>query len=393
MEGFPQLGPKLTRDWQRLSADPNSLNDNQMRETMEGTFGWYDKALANFEGAKDGSPTAQAAHGEFSTAVGDLKKLYGDYIGADSAGGEKLTTEERQRLIADAGTADAQMLKLGGVELVDTLAGIEGPKTETDPKVETDPEATAETTAESKLPPTADPENFNGVYSGVEEGALDTVAKGEGTIGLGHKGAPTREIQERALAHGAKFTANEDGTGKDYGADGFYGEVTTREISKLQKQWGLPETGIVDDATLAKLREEPAAATPDADAAATTAETAEKPVTGPTADTVPAKPAAKDLRIPSQLQADLDQARDTGDTGAIGRAEARVTPEALSKHYDKIMEQIAGLDDRLKSSGLTQGTRNSLIARRSALQDIINEMMPDTSAKPKQQPVTEPIWV
>lgn len=110
--------------------------------------------------------------------------------------------------------------------------------------------------------PSAPPTRFDGPYQIAAEDALKQVSAGKTTWGLGSKGAVVREVQEPMQWHGASFTKLDASRKvvKDYGADGFVGDVTKRELEKLQKQWGLPVAGELDQKTMGKLRQAPDAA-------------------------------------------------------------------------------------------------------------------------------------
>lgn len=102
---------------------------------------------------------------------------------------------------------------------------------------------------------------FDGRYRATAKDALGGVEKGGATLGLGEKGESVREVQKLMEKHGAKLAKLDDkgGVVKNYGADGFFGEVTAAALRELQKSFGLPETGKVDAKTLERLRGEPKA--------------------------------------------------------------------------------------------------------------------------------------
>src|SRR5436190_669238 len=71
---------------------------------------------------------------------------------------------------------------------------------------------------------------------------LTAVAHGERTIASGSRGDAVKALQQGLMAAGYALPR--------YGADGGYGAEGQAAVKKLQKDAGLPETGIVDAATL-----------------------------------------------------------------------------------------------------------------------------------------------
>ena len=233
-------------------------------------------------------------------------------------------------------------------------------------------------------------------------------------MGLGHKGPEVEEAQKLMEQHGAEFTKlDKDGNvEKDYGADGFFGEVTQRELKELQKKWGLEETGQLDAKTLERLRQDPAAAeaVEEAEAAkppeeAAPAETAEEPA-GP--------------RIPTQLQIPPSQ---QGDYDAlIGRRDAvkerlaspnlrgrnrrgaelnlrsiekqleAFSPEGLRGQYSDLLQQRDSVQTQVDAlNGSAGGHRGRNLRQR--LQRLNEQLQQFHIPEPKQPPVTEPIMV
>lgn len=262
------LSDRVHNNW-KAGKFTLGLSDREAAGTMLDIFKWYDNHLEGYaDAALNGSAQTRQAYMEFATQANQLKALYAQHLGDfDMMTGRVLDPGERMQLFQNANQVDARLadLKLNGE--LDRLTNEEP----TPPTKKAETAEKPEVAAESKLPPIADPKANGGVYTALDGGALDSVAKGEGVVGTGHKGPGVSKIQQLAIDnHGAKFVNSE--TGKDYGADGFYGDVTKNEIARLQKGWGLEPSGIVDKETLRRLNmtaEEAKSATAPAEGDAT----------------------------------------------------------------------------------------------------------------------------
>jgi peptidoglycan hydrolase-like protein with peptidoglycan-binding domain len=83
---------------------------------------------------------------------------------------------------------------------------------------------------------------------------LEAIARGERTIASGSRGDAVKKLQQALMAAGYALPR--------YGADGGYGAEGMAAVKKLQRDAHLPETGIVDRATLLALDQKLAAGGP-----------------------------------------------------------------------------------------------------------------------------------
>ncbi len=339
----------------------NQLSDTQTKDTMKETLGWYDNKLERYAPNKDSSPQSKQAYEDFEGSVKALKSMYRDQL-KDTKGGLQLDRGERQALLDTAKTTDKRLINVIQNSELDKLLKPKSDKA-------------LEKTAEKQQQPA-----FNGRYNAVDANRLDAIAKNDGTMKLGDKGAPVKQAQELMLKHGAEFKS-EDGK-KDYGADGFMGPVTQRELKKLQKQWKLKETGALDQATLAKLRESPKSSAKEQLKA-----DAEKKVI----PNLQAPPALQ--KEHAKVKAQVDAL--TGSGGHRGRGlrnrlkklETQMSPQALQSRYQELTTQRDKVQTQLNASGGSPYSQQRLRDQLRVLQNSIKEMI-----KPKAE-IPEPIWV
>ena len=99
-------------------------------------------------------------------------------------------------------------------------------------------------------------EALKGLNGGVKEsldfsGAEEYIKK-RGKMQFQTRNEAVNEVEKALKKLGYNFVGSD---GVDYGEDGFYGLLTERAVKDFQKKNGLKVTGIVDDATLKKLKE------------------------------------------------------------------------------------------------------------------------------------------
>lgn len=239
------------QNWGQFEALQNSV----AQDTMERYLKDYDRSLRNYERHE-----APVQYDQFKKSVGELKELYRE-VNRD----HNLDVEERGKLRTAANGVDKNLVSLiERADLPPTAKAIlergASESSNTASPEKTTPRASGDSRAEDVRAEGASKDEktsgFDGRYQNVAEKALDEVASGKTRLGVGSKGPAVREAQELMQKHGASFTKT-DASGKvvkDYGADGFMGDVTKRELEKLQKQWGLPATGELDAPTMEKLR-------------------------------------------------------------------------------------------------------------------------------------------
>lgn len=99
-------------------------------------------------------------------------------------------------------------------------------------------------------------EALKGLNGGVKEsldfsGAEEYIKK-RGKMQFRTRNEAVNEVEKALKQLGYNFIGSD---GVDYGEDGFYGQFTEKAVKDFQKKNGLKVTGIVDDATLKKLKE------------------------------------------------------------------------------------------------------------------------------------------
>ena len=99
-------------------------------------------------------------------------------------------------------------------------------------------------------------EALKGLNGGVKEsldfsGAEEYIKK-RGKMQFRTRNEAVNEVEKALKQLGYNFVGSD---GVDYGEDGFYGQFTEKAVKDFQKKNGLKVTGIVDDATLKKLKE------------------------------------------------------------------------------------------------------------------------------------------
>ena len=99
-------------------------------------------------------------------------------------------------------------------------------------------------------------EALKGLNGGVKEsldfsGAEEYIKK-RGKMQFRTRNEAVNEVEKALKQLGYNFVGSD---GVDYGEDGFYGQLTEKAVKDFQKKNGLKVTGIVDDATLKKLKE------------------------------------------------------------------------------------------------------------------------------------------
>ena len=99
-------------------------------------------------------------------------------------------------------------------------------------------------------------EALKGLNGGVKEsldfsGAEEYIKK-RGKMQFRTRNEAVNEVEKALKKLGYNFVGSD---GVDYGEDGFYGQLTEKTVKDFQKKNGLKVTGIVDDATLKKLKE------------------------------------------------------------------------------------------------------------------------------------------
>lgn len=88
-----------------------------------------------------------------------------------------------------------------------------------------------------------------GITKAVGDFNLDNVDR---TLKNGMRGDDVKEVEKALKALGYNLTGKD---GKDYSDDGYYGTLTAEAVKEFQKANGLKVTGIIDEETLAALRE------------------------------------------------------------------------------------------------------------------------------------------
>lgn len=241
------LTNKDLSNWNNLER----LSNSEAQSTMGRVFGWYGRYGEVYQRGE-----APQEYDRFKQSAGELRGMY-DQFNRDDV----LDKRERGELRSAANRVDRDLTELiQRADLPTPAKAIVESGTSSSATAASSPEASKQqpTSGESRAEAKPDP-GFEGRYQVTSARKLDELTAGKTAIGLGTKGSVVQEAQELMKKHGASFTKT-DASGKvvkDYGADGFFGDVTKRELQKLQKQWGLPETGQLDAKSLEKLRETP----------------------------------------------------------------------------------------------------------------------------------------
>lgn len=395
-------GPKLSQttidNW-NPARFRNDLTDGQAQTTVDDTLDWYDGYLKEYADAQSGDPKSQAAYEEFETSVNDLKTMYAEHLD-DTVDGQRLDLGERNELLEQAYGTDNKLTYL--MENADLDRALDTGDAST-----TKPEEVVEggDAATTKVEDDSASTTFDGRYTAVEDGTLDKVAAGDATVGLGDKGPEIEEAQRLMARHGAEFTkTDEDGNViKDYGADGFFGEVTERELKELQEGWGIEQTGRLDEATLERLRQEPGAETkPEVDGG-------DAVVPEGKVEEQPAPAVTPQYPVPAELQSEYDTVKSQVDAlnGTAGghrgrnlrqrleRLEGRISQDGLRAEYERILEERNSVQtqvDGLTGAGGHRG--RNLRQRLQRLNEQLETLAPITPETKDEAPApTGGIWV